>query len=226
MGDRLGRDELARDIGRQVLHVETLGNGERHERLAVGHGQGRFQDADHLEIGLSDADRAPDGDSTVPGDRSTEDDHIVSLIGGRECPAGRVSIREIVTTGVGTGHETDHLIRKPELMRCVIDHRVDFAECDIDPVDLRRQSDERRGQREHPAATGLAADDDPIAEVGMRPGHEAVDLRRERAEDDERPDADGDARDRERRSQLSAGEISEKIHGFTPFIRSSVGLVE
>ena len=142
VGDRLSRDELARDIGRQVLHVETLANGERHERLAVGYGQGRFEDADHLEIGLSDADRAADGDSTVPGDRSTEDDHIVALVGGREGPAGRVAVREIVTTGVGAGHETDHLVGKPELVRSVVDHRVDFAECDIDPVDLRRQSDE------------------------------------------------------------------------------------
>ena len=123
---------------------------------------------DDGEVDSADADRAADTGGIVAGDRRAEDHHVVALVGCRQRSPRRVAIGEVIATGVGASHEPDELVREPDLVLRVIDHRVDLAERDIDALDSRGVTHERHRQREHPAAAGLAADDHPIAEICVR----------------------------------------------------------
>ncbi len=66
-------------------------------------------------------------------------------------------------------------------------------------------------------AAGRAVADDDLADVVVAAARdERVDLVGHRAEDDERPDADDDPEDRERRPQLPAAEVAQEPHGVAP----------
>ena len=56
-----------------------------------------------------------------------------------------------------------------------------------------------------------------LAEVGMRAGDEPVDLRRQRAEDDEGPDPDRDAGDGQGRPELPPAEVPQESRAHRSF---------
>ena len=164
----------------------------------------------------ADVERVADRDAELARHVGTEHRDGGALVGGREQPAlGGLDgppVESLVRAGDDAVDELgDAEASELDVLERHLDARLDRADA-AEGRDLVGELDVDRHETDPEAAGGAVAHDD-LADVEVAPGaDERVDLGRQRAEDDERPDPDDDADHRERRPQAAPGEIAQEAH--------------
>ena len=207
LADQLARLEGLGHQRRQVTEIDPLGRRQRDEPRDVRGRQGRLERAEHLERLAPNLDGVTRDHAVLAGDGGAEDDDVAGVL-DREHPSGRQLEVERLVSGIGSGDDPGHQVRRREA-----DGRIGL------PQELDLRLDRRHvvecgdgvggGEPHRRAAEGLTVGDHDL--VGVELGahaDEAVDLVGHRAEHDECPDADGDADDGEGRPQLAPRKLS------------------
>ena len=158
-----------------------------------------------------DLDRAARDDGVLLGKVGAEHDDVAGVRGGQGPARGDLELEGMAF--IGPGDQADHRLGDPEAgLRTVggprdLDLRIDGVDAgEGRDVCHGRQPDRRGPER-------LAVGDDDLPGIQVAAGvDEAVDPVGQRAEHDERPDADRNPEDGEGRAQLSPRELTNEPH--------------